>query len=70
MAIKRTIRRLLTILTGLAGLPLLMIAGAANDVVIRALAAIAGICLIVSGGIQFWLLRKRKRTEWDDPVPY
>ena len=70
MAIKRTIRRLLTILTGVAGLPLLMIAGAANDVVIRTLAAIAGICLIVSGGIQFWLLRKRKRTEWDDPVPY
>ncbi|HXL70434.1 MAG TPA: hypothetical protein VN935_04250 [Rhizomicrobium sp.] len=70
MAIKRTIRRLLAILTGVAGLPLLMIAGATNDVVIRTLAAIAGTCLIVSGGIQFWLLRKRKRTGWDDPVPY
>jgi hypothetical protein len=70
MAIKRTIRRLLAILTGVAGLPLLMIAGATNDVVIRTLAAIAGTCLIVSGGIQFWLLRKRRRKEWDDPVPY
>jgi hypothetical protein len=47
-----------------------MIAGATNDMVIRTLAAIAGTCLIVSGGMQFWLLRKRKRTEWDDPVPY
>ena len=42
MAIKRTIRRLLAILTGVAGLPLLMIAAATNDVVIRTLAAIAG----------------------------
>jgi hypothetical protein len=70
VAIKRTIRRLLAILTGVAGLPLLMIAGATNDVVIRTLAAIAGTCLILSGGIQCWMLRKRKRTEWDDPVPY
>ncbi|HEX4370490.1 MAG TPA: hypothetical protein VH019_04010 [Rhizomicrobium sp.] len=70
MVIKRTIRRLLAILTGVAGLPLLMIAATTNDVVIRTLAAIAGICLLLSGGIQFWLLRKRKRTEWDDPVPY
>jgi hypothetical protein len=70
MVIKRTIRRLLAILTGVAGIPLLLIAATTNDVVTRTLAAIAGICLIVSGGIQFWLLRKRKRTEWDDPVPY
>ena len=68
MAITRTLRRLLAILTGIAGLPLLIIAGGADDLVIRVLSGIAGICLIVSGGVQFWMLRPRKWTA-DDP-PY
>ena len=68
MAITRTLKRLLAILTGVAGLPLLIITGGADDTVIRVLSGIAGVCLIVSGGVQFWILRPRKWTA-DDP-PY
>jgi hypothetical protein len=46
----------------------LLIAGGAEDFVIRILSGIAGICLIVSGGVQFWMLRPRRWTA-DDP-PY
>jgi hypothetical protein len=48
----------------------LMIARETDDLVIRTLATVAGICLITSGGIQFWMLRKRTRPAWDDRVPY
>ncbi len=69
MTIKRTINRLLAILTCLAGVPLLMIARGTDDMIIRTLTSVAGICLMISGGMQFWLLRKRKRTAWDES-PY
>ncbi|HXR94465.1 MAG TPA: hypothetical protein VN718_01220 [Rhizomicrobium sp.] len=68
MAIRRTIKRLSAILTCLAGIPLLLIGGVVNDPVIRALTAIAGICLIASGGMQLWSMRRRKRTA--DDLPY
>jgi hypothetical protein len=70
MSMKRTIKRLIAVLTCVSGIPLLMIARETDDLVIRTLASVAGICLIVSGGIQFWMLRKRKRPAWDDRVPY
>jgi hypothetical protein len=54
-------------LTCLAGVPLLLIAAAANDSIIRALTAIAGICVVASGGLQLWSMRRRKRTALDEP---
>jgi len=70
LAIRRTIKRLVAILTGLAGIPLLMIAGGTDDAVIRALTTIAGICLIISGSIQFWMLRHRRRRPSGDDLAY
>jgi hypothetical protein len=67
---KRTIKRLMALLTCGAGIPLLMIAGASGDAIIRILTIIAGACLITSGAIQLWLLRKRRKKSWDDDVPY
>jgi Flp pilus assembly protein TadB len=70
MSVNRTIKRLTAILTCVAGILLLLIVGATHDLVIRTLAAISGACLIVSGGIQFWMLRKRRRKAWGDEIPY
>lgn len=67
---RRMIKQLLAILTAIAGVPLLMISGAVDDVVIRSLASTAGICLLVSGGIQFWLLRGRRRRMSGDDLAY
>lgn len=70
MSLNRTIKRLTAILTCLAGILLLLIVGATHDLVIRTLTGIAGACLIVSGGIQFWMLRKHRRKAWGDEIPY
>ena len=67
---RHTLKRLLAILTGIAGLPLLIITRAADDPVIRVLAGVAGICLIISGSMQFWLMRARKRRASGDDIPY
>jgi hypothetical protein len=67
---KRTIKRVLALLTCAAGIPLLMIAGMSGDVVIRILTIVAGGSLMISGAIQFWLLRKRRKKSWADDVPY
>ena len=48
---RHTPKRLLAVLTSMAGVPLLMVAGATSDLVIRALTITAGACLIISGGI-------------------
>jgi hypothetical protein len=66
---RHTPKRLLAVLTSMAGVPLLMVAGATSDLVIRALTIIAGACLIISGGIQFWMLRRRRR-HWGSDIPY
>jgi len=65
-SIKRTIKRLIAILTCVAGVPLLMIARESDDVIIRTLATVAGICLIISGGLQLWLLPARRKKTGDD----
>jgi hypothetical protein len=71
MSIKRTIKRLIAVLTCLAGIPLLMIARQTGDPVIRVLASVAGVCLLVSGSMQFWLMRTRKKKRaWGDEIPY
>jgi hypothetical protein len=46
-----------------------MIARESDDVIIRTLAAVAGICLLVSGGLQLWTLRARRKKTADD-LPY
>jgi hypothetical protein len=66
---RRTPKRLLAALTSMAGVPLLMVAGATGDLVIRALTITAGSCLIISGGIQLWMLRRRRR-HWGSDIPY
>ena len=67
---RRTIKRLSAVLTCVAGVPLVMIAGAAGDPVIRALTSIAGICLFASGSIHFWTLRRHRKRAWEDESPY
>jgi hypothetical protein len=67
---RHTIKRLLAIVTGISGVPLLMIARATDDVVIRSLAITAGVCLLLSGAGQFWLQRKHRRAISGDDVPY
>jgi len=66
---RRTIKRLSALLICMSGVPLLMVAGTTSDPVIRALTITAGTCLIISGGMQCWLLRRHKRKSWDDQ-PY
>ena len=70
MSVNRTIKRLTAILTCVAGILLLLIVGATHDLVIRTLTTIAGACLMVSGGIQFWMLRRRRKRAWGDEIPY
>lgn len=53
-------------MTCVAGIPLLMIARESDDTIIRTLATVAGICLIVSGGLQLWLLPARRKKTGDD----
>ena len=64
--IKRAIKRLVGLVTCVSGVPLLMIARESDDVIIRTLATVAGICLIISGGLQLWLLPARRKKTGDD----
>jgi hypothetical protein len=64
--ITRAIKRLIAVVTCVAGVPLLMVARESDDVIIRTLATVAGICLIVSGGLQLWLLPARRKKTGDD----
>jgi hypothetical protein len=43
-----------------------MIARESDDVIIRTLATVAGICLIISGGLQLWFLPARRKKTGDD----
>jgi len=70
MSVNRTIKRLTAILMCVAGILLLLIDEATHDLVIRTLTTISGACLMVSGGIQFWMLRKRTKKAWGDHIPY
>jgi hypothetical protein len=45
----------------------LAIAAAHVDLTTRALAILAGFCLAVSGGLRFWLLRRRRWAASDPP---
>jgi len=44
----------------------LLIAAATGDVTVRGLAMAWGVCLTISGGIQYWLLRRRRRGPGND----